>query len=431
MVSTVSTGPKFSDLKLASKLLAILAHLKFTVPTPIQAKAIPVAVAGTDVIGIAQTGTGKTLAFSLPLLQRLGATKGKGLIILPTRELAMQVEETLHTIGRSLGLRTALLIGGASMHTQIRSVRHNPHVIIGTPGRIIDHLQQNTLKLHDVRVLVLDEADRMLDMGFAPQIQQILKSVPKERQTMLFSATMPAAIVQIARQYMNNPVRVEVSPAGQLADRITQELFIVEKEHKNRLLDKILQQYTGTVLVFSRTKFGAKRICRAVAGMDHAAAEIHSNLSLSQRKRSLEGFKSGKFRVLVATDIAARGIDVTNIELVINYDLPDNPDDYVHRVGRTGRAGKAGLAISFITPDQRSKIRHLERLVRTPLKVSNATDLPPARAASRQTAAETKFSDGHRRLTFAPGRERGRKNDRWPKKRFQPSRTHKKARIHA
>jgi ATP-dependent RNA helicase RhlE len=393
--ANVSHKITFSGLGLAPKLLHILARLQFETPTPIQHKAIPVAAEGKDIIGIAQTGTGKTLAFVLPLLQQIAKTKKKGLIILPTRELAGQVDETLHTIGHSLGLRRALLIGGASMHTQIRDIRRHPHVYIGTPGRINDHLQGKTLQLQNIGVLVLDEADRMLDMGFEPQITQILRYVPKQRQTMLFSATMPAEIVKIAAQHMKMPVRVEVARAGSVADKVDQELFVVTKDQKNRLLQKLLAEYTGTILIFSRTKYGAKKICKVVRGMGHAAAEIHSNLSLSQRKKSLQGFKSGAYRVLVATDIAARGIDVTDIELVINYDLPDNPDDYVHRVGRTGRAGKVGMAISFITPDQRAKVRVIERLVRQSLKMSPLPDLP---AHIPMLEARPVFNRGHRHL---------------------------------
>lgn len=363
------TAP-FSDLGLAPKLLAILARLQFTVPTPIQRQAIPIAVTGQDVVGVAQTGTGKTLAFALPLLQQLALTKKQGLIIVPTRELALQVDEQLHQIGQSLGLRCAVLIGGASLVNQKKQISHTPHVIIATPGRLIDHLETTSLTLRHIGVLVLDEADRMLDMGFAPQIKKILQHVPKQRQTMLFSATMPPAILKIAATHMHLPVHVEVAPSGTVAAQVNQELFVVQKNQKSQLLDRLLTHYSGTVLVFSRTKYGAKRICRVVKNQGHAVAEIHSNLSLSQRRRALAGFKSGKYRVLIATDIAARGIDVTNIEVVINYDLPDNPEDYVHRVGRTGRAGQRGRAISFITPEQRGKVRLIERLVRQRLAIS-------------------------------------------------------------
>lgn len=410
-----SSEATFAHLGLAPTLLAVLERLHFTVPTPIQARAIPVAVEGKDLIGIAQTGTGKTLAYALPMLQRVARIKKRGLVLLPTRELALQVDEVLQTVGRSFGFRTALVIGGMPMSRQVEAIRRKPHMVIGTPGRILDHLQQGTLRLKDVGILVLDEADRMLDMGFAPQISKILAQVPRERQTMLFSATIPPAIVQIAARHMKMPVRVEVAPSGTVAAHVHQDLFIVQKEEKSRLLEKLLTEYAGTVLVFSRTKHGAKRICRSLRATGHAVAEIHSNLSLSQRRKSLAGFKTGTYRVLVATDIASRGIDVENIEVVINYDLPDNPHDYVHRVGRTGRAGRAGQAITFITPDQRGEIRGIERLVRTPLRISPLPELPPRPAGvphEPRRVEHARPSHGHQyrphgRQRFQGGRDRG------------------------
>lgn len=371
--------PNFYGLGIAPRLLQVLDDLKFTTPTPIQEKAIPVAVEGKDIIGIAQTGTGKTLAFGIPMIQRVGQIQTHGLVILPTRELAFQVEEALHTLGRSLGLRTALLIGGASMHMQKLSIAKRPHIIIGTPGRINDHLEQRVLSLNSVSILVLDEADRMLDMGFLPQIKKILRNLPKNRQTMLFSATLPSEIMKVAGEYMKLPIRVEIAPSGTMADRITQEIFIVQKNSKNRLLEKILEEYHGSTLIFTRTKFAAKRIANYVRSMGHASAEIHSNRSLGQRREALEGFKSGKYRVLVATDIASRGIDVMGIELVLNYDLPSQSEDYVHRIGRTARAGSAGHAISFAMPDQRKEIRQIEQLIRKNLPVSALPELPPER----------------------------------------------------
>jgi len=370
----------FEGLGIAPKLLDAIKKLGFTTPTPIQHKGIPVAIEGSDMIGIAQTGTGKTMAFGIPMIQRLGKFKGMGLICLPTRELALQVDEALQSVGGRLGLRTAVLIGGAPMGRQVQQIQNRPHIVIGTPGRIIDHLDQRTLNLSAVNILVLDEADRMLDMGFMPQIKRILQSVPRERQTMLFSATMPDDIVRIAGTYMKMPVRVEVARSGTLIDLVEHELFVVRKDQKNRLLEKLLSDYHGTVLVFSRTKFGARRICRAVQAMGHKAAEIHSDRSLPQRREALDGFKSGKYRVLVATDIAARGIDVTGIELVINYDVPENPEDYVHRCGRTGRAGQTGRAISFATPEQGAEVRDIEYLAQIMLPVSALPELPPDRA---------------------------------------------------
>ncbi len=372
----------FHGLGIAPKLVTILEQLNFTQPTPIQRQAIPVAMTGKDLIGIAQTGTGKTMAFGIPIIQRLSQLRGQGLILLPTRELALQVDDALRQVGQALGLKTAVLIGGASMYQQIQSLRHKPHVIIATPGRLADHLQQKTLNLQLVKIVVLDEADRMLDIGFAPEINRILKQVPRERQTLLFSATMPPAIAKMAAEHMILPLRIEVAPAGTAAGRVEQEIFVVSKEMKVQLLDKLLSDYHGSVLVFSRTKHGARKLVRIIRDMGHSAAEIHSDRSLAQRREALAGFKTGKYRVLVATDIAARGIDVTGIELVVNFDLPDNSEDYVHRIGRTGRAGKAGRAVSFATPDQRKDIGSIERLIRKTLPITALPALPPRRASS-------------------------------------------------
>lgn len=380
----VSSG-SFAGLGIAPEILNVLGKLNFTTPTPIQHKAIPSAIEGKDIIGIAQTGTGKTLAFGIPMIQHIIQNPAKkGLIVLPTRELATQVEETLQKIGRGFGLKTALLIGGASMWNQVKDIRSNPHIIIGTPGRIIDHLQQKNMHFQNVSFLVLDEADMMFDMGFALQLKEILNSVPKERQTLLFSATMPDNIIKIATGHMKLPLRVEVAQQGTAAERVEHELFFVRKDQKTQLLEKLLLEYKGSVLVFSRTKHGAKKITRDVSNMGFTSAEIHSNRSLMQRRAALDGFKTGKFRVLVATDIASRGIDVKGIELVINYDLPESAGDYVHRIGRTGRAGLAGKAISFVTPDTRHKVRDIERLIRYNIPVSQLPgDLPPARPSPK------------------------------------------------
>jgi len=361
---------KFSDLGLDKPILDVLDRLKFIHPTPIQAQAIPDGLKGEDIIGVAQTGTGKTLAFSLPMIQRLVKHGGRGLALLPTRELAIQVEETLHKIAGSFGLRTSMIIGGAPMNRQKQDLRRNPHVIVATPGRLIAHIQEGSVKLRDVKVLVLDEADRMLDMGFAPQIKKILREVPKERQTMLFSATMPSTIVKMATEHMKRPTHVEVARQGSTADRVKQEIYIVTRNQKGHLLGMLLKEYDGPIVVFSRTKHGAKKICRDVNKMGHTAAEIHSNRSLSQRKQALEGFKRGRYRVLVATDIAARGIDVKDITLVVNYDVPEYAEDYVHRIGRTGRAGREGVAITFIMPSQSDKLRKIERLIESKIEKS-------------------------------------------------------------
>ncbi len=371
----------FYRLGIAPNILTILDKLGFKNPTPIQQKAIPYLIEGKDLIGIAQTGTGKTLAFGVPLIQ--AALQGRqGLIVLPTRELAFQVYEELGKIGGPLHLRSAVLIGGEPIRKQIIALQRKPQIIIGTPGRIIDHLEQKTLSLALIKILVLDEADRMLDMGFAPQLKRILQVVTRERQTMLFSATMPQDIVAIAQSHMKTPTRVEIAPPGTGATGVTHELFFVQKNDKSRLLEKLLGEYRGSILVFTRTKFGAKKIASGVRALGHTSAELHSNRSLAQRMDALEGFRNGKYRVLVATDIAARGIDVKGIELVINYDLPQVAEDYVHRAGRTGRAGGEGHAISFAMPDQRGSVRDIERLMRVALPLSKLPELPPSRAST-------------------------------------------------
>jgi ATP-dependent RNA helicase RhlE len=381
-MTTSSPQATFYGLGIAPIILDMLERQRFKVPTPIQQRAIPVALEGKDVLGIAQTGTGKTLAFGIPIIQRLAQFGGRALVLVPTRELALQVDETLQKIAQPFHLRTAVMIGGASMDLQIQSLRRAARVLIATPGRLMDHLNRRSLDLKDVHGLVLDEADRMLDMGFAPQIEKIVRLVPKDRQTLLFSATMPSEILHIATAYMKLPLRIEIAPQGTVADKVVQELFIVKAESKRALLDKILKQYHGSVLLFTRTKAGARKVSRSVKDMRHTSAEIHSNRSLNQRREALEGFRSGKYRVLVATDIASRGIDVKGIELVINYDLPDDLENYIHRIGRTGRAGLEGRAITFATPDQGGDVKGIERLMRLTLPVSSHPEMPSERFLS-------------------------------------------------
>lgn len=370
----------FHGLGITENFLAILAQKGFHVPTPIQHQVIPDALKGKDIVGIAQTGTGKTLAFGIPIIQRIAKHKGQALILVPTRELALQIDQALKLIGAPLGLRSVVVMGGTSQHAQVIALRRNPHIVIATPGRLVDLMNQGVYKLNRINCITLDEADRMLDIGFFPQIKRILQIAPKERQTMLFSATMPQSISSLASAFMKIPLRIEIAPQGTSAENIEQEAFIVQKNHKIRLLDSILQKYQhDTVLIFSRTKYGAKNIARDIRVMGHTATEIHSNRSQAQRKTALEGFINGKFRIMVATDIAARGIDVKNISLVINFDLPDNSGDYVHRIGRTGRAGRSGKAITFVTSSQKTDIKKIERLIRKSLPILSLPSLPPER----------------------------------------------------
>ncbi len=381
----------FADLGLAPKLVEILDQLDYRTPTPIQAQAIPVVLKGEDVLGIAQTGTGKTFAFGLPILQRIAQDGGSVLILAPTRELALQIQESLMKVGSLIRLRTTLLIGGAPMDRQLREIRNKPHVIIATPGRLVDHLEQRTISLSGITTLILDEADRMLDMGFQPQLAKIIQSVPKERQTLLFSATMPSNILSLAQASMRTPVHIEIARAGTTADSIQQDAYFVRKEQKLPLLHTILTNHKeGPVLAFSRTKHGAKKIAAALRGAGHSAVEIHANRTLAQRRAALEGFKRGTYRVLVATDIAARGIDVEGISLVINVDLPDALDDYVHRIGRTGRAGRKGQAISFILPEQKRDVMAIERLIKARITVSPLPTIIPLPEAAFAAIAATR-----------------------------------------
>ena len=407
---SAQAAPGFTALGVAPALVEALTRLKCVNPTPIQQQAIPVALGGNDIVGIAQTGTGKTFAFGIPMIQRLAQTKGQGLVVLPTRELATQVEGVLRQVGHAINLRVAVLIGGVDSRAQERALRKDPHIIVATPGRLIDHLEHRNVTLKGMRIVVLDEADRMLDMGFAPQIKKIFDAVPQDRQTLLFCATMPQGIMKIATRYMKLPIRVEVAPSGTTVERVTQEVFIIERGNKDRLMEKLLEQYSRTTLIFARTKHGAKRLTQKVRAMGYSAAEIHSNRSVFQRREALEGFRSGKYLVLVATDIASRGIDVADIGLVMNYDMPNGPEDYVHRIGRTARAGAGGHAISFVMPEQRGEVGRIERLIKASLPISRLPELPPERQFKRDDSAHSRsaFYLGARRRSGPSGRLRHR-----------------------
>ena len=382
---------EFKKLGISPTILAVLEKLNLSIPTPIQNKAIPTALAGQDLIGVAQTGTGKTFAFGIPMIQRLALYKGRGLVLLPTRELASQVEESLRKLGGSLGLKTIALVGGENIGGQIMRLRSRPHVLVATPGRLNDHLKRRTVKLDDIKVLVLDEADMMFDMGFAPQIEEIMKQMPLKRQTLLFSATMPAAIIKLAEKYLAEPIHIEVAPSGTTAELVDQEMYIIPREDRFEELQKVLGRFKGSVLIFVRTKHGVSNLTEKLQRAGQSATEIHSNLSFNQRRQSLAGFKAGAHRILVATDVAARGLDVTDLELVINFDLPENSEDYVHRIGRTARAGKQGKAISFALPNQRREIQKIERLIRKNLvaKELGRSGHSPQRAASTSPAGRS------------------------------------------
>ncbi len=366
----------FRGLGIAPGLLEVIDRLEFTMPMPIQEKAIPIAMQGQDVIGVAQTGTGKTLAFGIPMVQRLASRPGRGLVLVPTRELALQVYESIIKLAQPFKLKVTALIGGESSRGQIQQLRANPRILIATPGRLNDLIQQREARVDDVTVLVLDEADRMLDLGFRPQIERILRLIPRERQTMLFSATIPPIVVQIASRHMHLPIQAEIAPSGTVADGVEQKMYVVGAAKKLELVDALLRQYTGSVLLFVRTRRAAARIAGLLKGMGHSLTQIHADRTLAQRKEALRGFKTGAYRILVATDVAARGLDVTGIEVVINYDLPDDPENYVHRIGRTGRAGRTGHAVTLATPDQGRDVERIEQVMRASIPLVEHPQIP-------------------------------------------------------
>ena len=355
----------FAELGLSPKSLAALVRAGFEAPTPVQAQAIPPALAGKDVIGCAATGTGKTLAFVLPILERLEGKQGtRALVLAPTRELALQIGEEVVKFGHGRHLRMAVVIGGVGMRPQIQAFKTGTEIIIATPGRLNDHLDNGAARLDNIEILVLDEADRMLDMGFLPQLRRILARVPKKRQSLLFSATMAGEVATFAREHLVAPVKVEVARSGATSERAVQHVFLVGEEEKTALLLALLDEDDLSTLVYTRTKRRADRVAKALARGGHEVAVIHADRSQGQRKTALDAFKSGDARVLVATDIAARGIDVAEIGHVVNFDLPHVPEDYVHRIGRTARAAASGRASSFASPDEHDLLRGIEKFTR-------------------------------------------------------------------
>ena len=384
-----SVHTNFHALGLSEALLQDLASAGFISPTPIQEQAIPPALAGRDVIGCAQTGTGKTAAFVIPMVERLAALpKGQpqALILAPTRELALQTLTTIEKLGRSRRVSATVIVGGADMQAQVRGLRQRPEILVATPGRLLDHMWNGTISLSSIKMLVLDEADRMLDMGFAPQINQILDALPEERQTLLFSATLPTDLARLVQASVNNPVRVMVPPSATTADGVTQAVHHTSHDAKADLLLSLLGADKDTALVFTRTKHRADRLGRMLGSAGHRVAVLHGDRSLSQRRAALEGFKRGTFRVLVATDIAARGIDVANIGHVINFDLPNCPEDYVHRIGRTARMKTTGRATSFVTGEDHQQLRDIERLLGHAVPLAPGSTRPAASSHARARA---------------------------------------------
>ena len=369
--------PSFADFGLLSPILDALVSEGYTTPTPIQSQAIPFVLAGRDLCGIAQTGTGKTAAFALPILHRLASQPRatphgacRVLVLSPTRELASQIADSFKAYGRRLRLSTAVVFGGVPIGAQQRRLAGGVDILVATPGRLLDLIDRRSVVMSKVEILVLDEADRMLDLGFIHALKRIVKLLPRQRQTLLFSATMPRAIAALAEEYLDDPVKVAVAPAATTVERVEQSVVFVPSERKRDLLANLLRDPGfERVLVFTRTKHGADRVVRHLVGAGIDAAAIHGNKSQPQRERALAGFRNGDGRVLVATDIAARGIDVDGVSHVINFELPNVPEDYVHRIGRTARAGAAGSAIAFCSDEERPYLRSIEKLTRLAVPV--------------------------------------------------------------
>jgi ATP-dependent RNA helicase RhlE len=360
----------FTTLGLSQPVLAAIADAGYTVPTPIQLQAIPLIVQGRDVMGLAQTGTGKTAAFTLPIVNRLldGPRRTRVLVLTPTRELCIQVEESVRKYAKHAPLGVAAVYGGVPLDPQEKKLRAGVDIVVATPGRLIDHLDRQNVVFDDLEVLVLDEADRMLDMGFAPQINRIVDQIPSYRQTLLFSATMPPEVEALARKYLRKPVVVQVGRRSGVVDTVTHAVYPVPKDKKSALLASLLvKEELDSVLVFVRTKHGADRVVRHLEKEGIRSTAMHADKTQPQRIKALEDFKAGRVRVLVATDIAQRGLDITGISHVINYDVPQQAEDYVHRIGRTGRALNEGDAFTFMAPDEISMVRTIERVIGQPI----------------------------------------------------------------
>jgi ATP-dependent RNA helicase RhlE len=420
----------FMTLGLSKPLLDALAAKDYSQATPIQTKAIPTVLTGRDLLGIAQTGTGKTAAFMLPSLQRLAANRpqflkpghARMLVLAPTRELASQISDSAKAYGRFMNLSVGVIFGGVPNGKSVRTVSRGLDVLVATPGRLLDIIDQRALSLRELEILVLDEADQMLDLGFIHALKRIVALVPAKRQTLFFSATMPKAIKQLADQYLSNPAEVSVTPVASTVDRIEQRLTHVNQAEKTALLIQLLKsEPVERALVFSRTKHGADKVVRLLEAAGIPANAIHGNKSQAQRERALDAFRSGEVKVLIATDIAARGIDIPGVSHVFNYDLPDVPEQYVHRIGRTARAGADGIAIAFCSPDERGNLRDIERLTKQKLAVDALPqDFADAVSATRALKPAPKQAGPqrpqHKAERRADGQRRDSRNQRHPQR---------------
>ncbi|HZZ70717.1 MAG TPA: DEAD/DEAH box helicase [Pirellulales bacterium] len=403
----------FSELELIEPLQRALATEKYLQPTPIQAQAIPHLLAGKDLLGCAQTGTGKTAAFALPILQRLDQNRRPAasraprvLVLSPTRELAAQIGDSFRVYGRHLHLKHAVIFGGVGQNPQVQALNRGVHILVATPGRLLDLMGQGFIRLDKLEVFVLDEADRMFDMGFLPDLKRIIAALPAQRQSLFFSATMPSKIAELANSLLTDPVQVTITPAATTVDLIEQRVMFVPQGDKRALLNTIVEgPNVDRCLVFTRTKHGADKVAKQLSQNGHAADAIHGNKSQSARERALQQFRSGKIRVLVATDVAARGIDVDGVSHVINFDMPHEPESYVHRIGRTGRAGASGIALSFCDASERRLLRDIERLVRRQITVDSSHEFHSAGAAqSPRDAGNSERPSPVRRHGFNPQR---------------------------
>jgi ATP-dependent RNA helicase RhlE len=397
----------FTDLGLIEPLLRALTTENYTTPTPIQAQAIPLLLQGRDLLGIAQTGTGKTAAFTLPILQRLAAENiqaaprtARALILAPTRELAVQIADSIRVYGRNLNLRHTVILGGVGQSPQVKAMSRGVDILVATPGRLLDLVNQKAVNLSGTGVLVLDEADRMLDMGFIRDVRKIVSAMPRKRQSLLFSATMPADVAKLAQDMLIEPVRVEITPAATTVEKIAQSVYFVDSAGKQSLLTSLLRdEALSKVIVFTRTKHRANKVAEQLSKSGLPADAIHGNKSQSARQNALDRFKNGSARVLVATDIAARGIDVDGISHVINFELPNEPESYVHRIGRTARAGAGGIAIAFCDPTERAYLKSIEKLTKVSLSVVG--DAP---RDTRTVAEAVREPRGHPRAAEGRGR---------------------------
>jgi ATP-dependent RNA helicase DeaD len=409
----------FLSLKLEQILMDSIAKINFKTPTPIQAEAIPVALEGKDILGTAQTGTGKTAAFGIPLINFLLKTKkDTALVMTPTRELATQVMQTMtNLIGRG-NIRTALLIGGDSMQKQLKQMKRNPRLIVGTPGRINDHLSRRTLKLNNTTFLVLDESDRMLDMGFTPQINQVLETVPNKHQTLLFSATLPGNIIRLAEKYLNKPVRISVGSTSTPIAKIKQEVIRVKDGDKYNQLIKEIYTRQGSILIFVKTRRNAEKMVKRLKYDDHDADAIHGNLRQNKRDRVIKAFRNNHFRILVGTDVASRGLDIPAIKHVINFDLPQVPEDFIHRIGRTARAGAEGSALSFVGGEDRSKWNAIQRLIDPNFRAEPGSEATGRRKRGGRSFDRRGRRGGSRFKKRNDRNDRGRRDDR-PGSRFK------------